>query len=398
MAGPYPLATLGPTITAAGITIPAYADIYSSLQATFYGIYGSDSYLDPDSQDGQMLATLAQGYFDCNATSVAIFNAFNPAYAQGTQLSSLVRINGIARGVATNSSVVVTVSGSPYTIINNGVIQDQNGNLWNLPALVAIPSGGEIIVTAVAQQQGNIAAPINTVNIIATAIYGWTGVNNPTYAAAAGAPVQPDAALRIAQAYSVALPAVSPLDAIFAAIGQLSGVTNFTVYENQTAETDSNGVPSHSIDVIVQGGDLTQIAQTIQLKKSPGTGTYGATTEIVEDAFSGLPIAIRFDILAETPIYVAMTIKALAGFVTPTVDTITAALANFVSTLPIGGEVYYTQVLSQAQLDAVGLGATFYIVSLYIGTSPSPVTTANIPIAFNAIANLLAANIAVTVT
>lgn len=398
MAGPYPLATLGPTITAAGITIPAYSDIYSSLQASFLGIYGSDSYIDPDSQDGQMLAVFAQAQFDSNAAAVALFNSFNPDNAQGTQLSSLVRINGIKRDVATNSSVVVTIGGNIYTVINNGVVQDQNGNLWNLPAVVAIPSSGTILVTAVAQQPGNIAAAINTVNIIATATYGWNSVNNPTYAAVAGAPVEQDAALRLRQAASVALPASSPLGSIYAAIGQLPGITNFTIYENSTAVTDVNGVPSHSIDVVVQGGNLVQIAQTIQQTKSPGTGTYGSTTEVVTDATSGIPIAINFDILTQTPVYVAITIKALPTYVSTTTPVIAQSVSSFISGLPIGSDVWYSQVFSPAGLDATGLGTSFYITSLAIGLAPAPVGTSNLPIAFNAIAYCPLANVTVTVT
>ncbi len=398
MAGPYPLATLGPTITSAGITIPSYSDIYASLQASFQSIYGSDSVISPDSQDGNMLAILAAGYNDQNMAIVAVYQSFGPSFAQGANLSSLVRINGLTRALATNSTVVVTITGTANTTINNGVVQDTSGNLWNLPAAVTIPFAGAIDVDATAQQIGAISAPINTVNVIYTPQLGWATVNNPVHIAQVGAPVESDATLRVRQSKSVALPASSPLASIFAAIGQLPGVTQWTVYENSTSATDANGVPSHSIDVIVAGGNLQTIANTIQQTKSEGTGTYGAESFTVIDAGSGLPIVIRFDVLTETPIYVSVTIKALPNFSSTTTALIQNAVSAFLEALPIGGEVFYSQLYSPASLDSIGPGATYYITSLTVGLAPSPIGTANIPIAFNAAAFCVPANVVVTVT
>lgn len=398
MAGPYPLATLGPTITPTGITIPTYADVYASLQASFQSIYGADAYISPDSQDGQLLAVFAMGISDSNNAAVAIYNAFQPSFAQGANLSTLVRINGISRLVATNSTVTVTVVGTVGASIVNGVAEDTNGNLWNLPASVTIPGAGSIAVTATAQQQGAISAATNSVNSIYTPQLGWTSVNNPTYTAVTGAPVETDASLRVRQAQSVALPAVSPLASIAGQVAAVPGVIRSFIYENQSAVTDGNGVPSHSIDAIVEGGDLTAIAQAIQLSKSPGTGTYGGTSETVVDALSGIPITINFDVLTLTPIYVSVTVKALPGYVATTTTAIQNAVAAFLNSLPIGGEVYYSQLYSPAQLDSAGVGESYYITALTSGTAPSPVGTANIPIAFNAAAQGVVANVVVTVT
>jgi uncharacterized phage protein gp47/JayE len=398
MAGPYPLATLGPTITSAGITIPSYADVYASLQASFQSIYGSDSVISPDSQDGNMLAVFANAINDQNNAVVTAYQSFSPSFAQGANLSSMVRINGLTRDVATNSTVVVTITGTANTTLNNGIVQDTNGNLWNLPTAVTIPFAGAIDVNATAQQIGAISAALNTVNVINTPQLGWASVNNPVHIAQVGAPVETDAALRVRQAGSVALPASSPLASIFAAIGQLSGVTQWTVYENNTSVTDANGVPSHSIDVIVAGGNLLTIAETIQQTKSQGTGTYGAETFSVTDPGSGLPVTIRFDVLTEVPVYVSITVKALPNYASTTATLIQNSVSAFLESLPIGGEVFYSQLYPAAQLDSAGAGATYYITSLTVGLAPSPVGMVNIPIAFNAAAFCMPANVVVTVT
>ena len=111
-------------------------------------------------------------------------------------------------------------------------------------------------------------------------------------------------------------------------------------------------------------------------------------TEIVTDATSGLPNTIKFDVLTLTTIYVSITLKALPAFVSTTVPVIQAAMAAFLNGLPIGNEVYYSQLYSAAQLDSQGLGATYYITALTVGTSPSPGGTVNVPIAFNAVASV----------
>jgi uncharacterized phage protein gp47/JayE len=397
MAGPYPLPTLAPTITSAGITAPSYSDVLSSLQAEFLSIYGADAYIAPDSQDGQLLAVFAKAISDQNAVIISVFQSFSPAYAQGTELSALVRINGISRLVATNSSAVCTVVGTVGTVISSGVAQDTSGNLWNLPSSVTIPLSGSISVTVTAQQAGNIVANANTITTIYTPQLGWASITNPA-AAVPGAAVETDAQLRIRQALSVALPALTPLQSIAAAIAALPGVTRSLVYENPTAVTDGNGVPSHSIDVIVQGGSLTQIAQTIEATKSPGTGTYGATNEVVTDP-SGFPLTINFDVLALTAVYVSLTIKALPTYVgAPTTAMIQAAVSAFVDSLQIGEEVYYSQVQAAAQLIGLPQGQTFYVVSMTTGYTSSPSGTTNLPIAFNAAANCPTANVVVTVT
>jgi uncharacterized phage protein gp47/JayE len=396
MAGPYPLATLGPTITSAGITIPSYADVLASLQASFQNIFGADAYIDPDSQDGQLLAVVAQAISDMNNQFVSLYNSFSPAYAQGAQLSSLVRINGLTRNVASKSTATGLVVGNVGTVITNGVVQDINGNLWNLPTSVTIPSGGSVTITVTAQQVGAITALSGTINKIYNPQLGWASFVS-TSDAVAGNAIETDATLRARQALSVALPASTPLESISAAVAAVSGVVRSFVYENNTSAVDANGVPPHSIAVIVQGGDVVQVATTIERTKSPGTGTYGTTTETITDP-SGLPVTINFFELTNTPIYINVTIKALSGFVGTTGTAIQTALADFINSLQIGGEVYYSQLYPAAQLDSAGVGQTFYITGMFVGTAPSPTGTANIPIAFNAAAQSDVSKINVTVT
>jgi uncharacterized phage protein gp47/JayE len=391
----YPLPTLAAQVTEEGISAPSFNDILQSLIATFKAIYGSDVYLEPDSQDYQLLAAFAMAINDQNQTMIAIYNGFSPVYAQGTGLSALVKINGLARMAATNSTAVLTITGVAGTVIEDGVVQDQAGNFWTLPPSVTIPSGGTISVSATCQTPGAISAAANTITQIVTVISGWQSVTNPS-PATVGVDAESDAALRTRQAQSTSISAQTPLSSILAAVANVVGVTRYAIYENSTGSPDGNGVPGHSIAVVVEGGDVSAVALAIEATKSPGTGTYGTTSETVNDP-AGLPITINFFELANTTIYVAVTIHALNGYVSSTGIAIVAAIVNFINSLPIGQELYFDWVLAAAVLPGP-LGLTYKITSVFIGTAPSPSLTADIPIAFNAAAASATADVTLTVS
>jgi len=392
----YPLPTLAAQITDEGISAPSYADILGSLKASFSGIYGSDAYLEPDSQDGQMLAVFAQAIHDCNQTSIAVYNSFSPTFARGAGLSRLVKINGLRRDSATFSTVPVAIVGVEGTLIQNGIIQDQNENLWNLPSSVLIPSGGTVTVTAVAQEQGAIAAPIGTVNKIYTPWAGWQSVNNAS-AAIPGAAVENDAELRRRQSLSTSLPALTPVAAILASVENISGVTRARIYENDTSSTDGNSIPSHSISLVVAGGDVNAIANAIASKKGPGCGTYGSTTINVVDP-KGIPYAIKFYILANTNIWAVVNVTALTGYVSSTTTQIKQAIVDFINNLDIGQDVIIDWVEGVATLINLPVGKTFKVTSVTIGFSSGSQGTSDLAVAFNAAAASVIGNITVNVT
>ena len=397
----YPLPTLAAQITSAGISAPAFEDILNSEIATEKGIYGSDIVLTPDTQDGQRTAARCAAINDANQMAIAVYNSFFPGYAQGAGLSAIVQINGLQRNTPTNSTVPLLISGVVGTEIEDGQAIDVNNNLWNLPALVTIPESGAITVTATAAQAGAITADVGTINKLFTIIDGWQTVTN-TSAATPGNPVELDATLRLRQAKSTALPSQGPLDAIMAVVSNLAGVGRSLGYENPTPTTNGNGLPPSAVSVVVEGGDVTAIAQAIQQKKAPGIPTYGTTSVTVSDQ-KGLPITIHFFELEAISIFAALTIQPLGGYVSSTGVAAVNALVAFLNGLGIGKEVYLNWCLAAASLFGVNdsngnpLSATFAITSLTIGLSSGSLAASNIPIAFNAAAQSTAANVTLTV-
>jgi uncharacterized phage protein gp47/JayE len=375
---PVVLPTLAPTIDASGIRTPSYDDILNSLIASFQQIYGSDIYLEPDSQDFQLISVFALAIHDTNQAFVNIYNGMSPNFAQGANLSSLVKINGIARKGSTNSTVTLTITGVAGTQIVSGLATDTNGNQWVLPLLVTIPASGGIDVGAIALQAGNVSALANTITVIATPVLGWQTVNNAADALP-GSDMETDAELRIRQAQSTSLPAQTPIQSILAAVSNLNGVNRSAIYENNGGTIDANGLPPHSISVVVDGGDSLEIAQTIEAKKTPGTDTFGTTSITVQDP-AGLSVTINYFTLVQVPVYVTITIRPMSAYASITASVIATAVINFINTIPIGDSVYYNWLLGVASLDG---NVTFRVIGLTVDVVPNPTAVADVFIAFN---------------
>ncbi|MEA3808646.1 baseplate J/gp47 family protein [Enterobacter hormaechei] len=389
---------LSATVTAQGISAPDYQTILDTLTSYFRQIYGSDAYLEPDSKDGQMVALVALAVHDANNTAIEIYNSFSPTTAQAAALSSNVKINGITRKVATNSTADLLLTGTAGTTITNGSARDKNGIIWNFPASVAIGVDGTVLVTATCANGGSVAALAGTITTINTPTRGWVSVTNPA-AATVGVPAERDDQLRVRQSQSVALPSISPFDAVDGAIANVAGVTRHKLYENDKGITDSNGLPGHSIAAIVDGGDITEIAQAIRGNKGQGTTPYGTTIVVVPDKY-GNPHDVGFSRSTDVPIFGHITLKAFTGYTSQIGVQIQQAVADYINGLTIGDDVLLSRIYSPANLGVVSGGnARYYdIQELLIGKSAGSVAAANIIIAYNESASCKPENIVLTVT
>lgn len=368
-------------IDSAGYHYADYPTFLTWLTSAYRGIYGADVYLGADSQDGQFLAILAQSFYDTAVLGASVYNSFSPTTGQGVGLSRLVKINGLSRGVPTNSTVDLTVVGVAGTPISNGVATDSLSQKWNLPSPTIIPTGGSIVVTATAAVPGALTAAPNTVTSIFTPTRGWQTVNNAN-AATTGAPVETDAELRVRQAESTANPSLTVFDGTKGAVANLPGVTDSQGYENDSNTTDGNGLPPHSISMVVAGGDAVQIAQTILLHKTPGTDTYGTTSELVYDAH-GMPVNISFFRPTIATIGVQIVVVPKVGWSTDYEILIADAVAAVINANGIGNVIQYTQLYVPAYLVGTAAGATFNIVSIELNKNGGSFAAANVNLDFN---------------
>lgn len=367
------------TVNSSGISAPVLSDIITYLQQAYLGIFGSDAYLAPDSQDGQLLAIFAAAINDSNAATIQCYNSYSPSFAQGAGLSSQVKINGLRRLVASNSTVDVQITGTPGTTLNNCLVADNQGNQWSIANGTVIDVSGSNIVLATAVNPGAIPAALGTINTILTPTLGWQTVYNIADATL-GNPVETDNILRVRQSVSTEYPALSVPQAVAAAVSNVSGVIQSMLYENPTGTVDSNGVPAHSIAVVTSGGDPVAIANAIANRKSPGCGTYGTTTETV--MVEGYPTNINFFIASNQVLTTTITLQAFNGYTYNDGNTAAQNLVNYIKTLTIGQDVYLTNAY------AAIIGTTYHVVSIAFGLNGSDQTIQDVIIPFNGLASL----------
>ncbi len=367
------------TIDASGIRKPTFAACLEYFQAQFRGIYGSDIYIEPDSQDGQWLAIMATALDDANAMAVSVFNSFSPNRAQGEGLSSRVKINGLARKVASYSMADVVIVGEAGAILTGCKVTDAGGYGWSLPENIIIPQEGQITVTAVCDTLGAITAPAGTLTSIATPTYGWQSVTNPE-AAEPGAPVEVDAALRVRQSASTMISASYVLESIEGGLQAIGGVSRLKVYENDQSHADANGIPGHCIAAVVDGGDAQMIAKIIAGKKG-GCGTLGDTIEDVEDVY-GVMRRIAFFRPTSVPITYRITVKPAArGYTMNTEAAIKKAVADWTNARGIGGGISLGRVFLPANL--FGKSEAFTVESIMAARDGHALEAEDIAIAFN---------------
>ena len=373
-----------PYIDDAGLHIPTYGDIRDDLVAQFKSIYGQDIYLENDSQDYQMISAFALKTYDTMQLLQVVYNNHSPKTAVGTGLDGLVKLNGIRRKEASYSTCVLTISGEPGTTIAAGVVEDDSGVKWDLPKNLVLTDYTQA-VTAQCESIGSIEAPIGTITKISNPQKGWISVTNHV-PAVVGKAIETDEELRERQQLSVAIPSRNLLDGTIAGIASVEGVTKYHVYDNDTNQTDSNGIPGHSIAAVVEGGLDKDIAEQIYLRKGPGGGTYGTTTyEFVN--LDGGKTLIRFF----RPTYEQIDVKIQIGKgkkYTDIVPTeIKKAAEQYLESLGIGNPATVTGTL--AAIASVITNVTqpiYFLKDLKIGIHGQELGTADVVVPFNAMA------------
>lgn len=399
------MAYVPPTIDATGLVLPTYEDIRDALLQDFLTAYPASSYTGIDTADYQWISAIALKQYDTLLLLQIVYNGRSPATAIGADLDALVKLNGIARKPASYGTVTLTLVGTPGAVLNACQAQDQNGFLWDLPAVVQFPQSGTINVQAVCDTSGDVQAAPNTITIKATVTAGWVSVTNPT-AAVPGQPVETDSQLRARQAISVALPSRTMLAGTIAAIAAVPGVTRYYVEENPTGAVDANGCPPHSISAVVEGGTDLAVAQAIYNKRGIGALTNGSTppgngvtVDITDPQNGDFVIPIGFYRPTYVPAFVAVQVHPLSAtaYTSAVASAIKTAIVGYLNSLQIG------ETLTLSALYAVAMQATpdikvpvFSIRSLQIGTAANALGTNDIGVAFNQVISGDPANVTVS--
>jgi hypothetical protein len=349
-------------IDRAGLKLPTYDELHLYFRSVYQDVYGGDIVITPDSQDGQLLAIMSLAVHDAYSAAAAVYNSFSPSTAQGVGLSRVVKINGIERHVPTYSTADLRIVGQPGTIIRGGIVSDVQEQRWLLPDIVTIPDSGELVVSATAEDIGEVRASPLEINNIVTPERGWQSVSNKDFAYP-GAPVETDTHLRKRQAVSAAIPSITSIEGMVGAVAAVPGVTRAAWYENDYDVRDSIGLPPHSIAFVVEGGTALDVAQALFSKKTPGARFIGDTMIEIIDEF-GIAQRVFFYRPIMVPITYHFELRRLPGYVVDVENKIRAAMIDWTNAVGIGKRVMHGRAYVPANLNGDPTSDTYEILSI----------------------------------
>ena len=310
-------------ITAQGIEIESIEEIIENIKQGFYNIYGEGVTFESDSPDGQLINIFAQAKRDILEYAVNIYNSFDPDQAIGNTLNERCALNGVVRKSATYTIIPIAVTTKANTVVNlTGLdkaqvesnaftVSDNIGNSFYLiesRTIVTSDSEATNILSFRAVNLGQVDVAINTVKAIVTPITGVKSVNNPYTEIIIGQNEESDEDLRTRRAKAVGYTIAGSREVIQASLRDLENVSEVEVYENKSDTTDEDGIPSHSIWVIIDGGADDKIASCIFLRLNDGCGMKGTEVVNVETIY-GNEQEIRFDRPIDEDLYIRFEIQ-----------------------------------------------------------------------------------------
>jgi uncharacterized phage protein gp47/JayE len=168
-----------------------------------------------------------------------------------------------------------------------------------------------------------------------------------------------------------------------AILENVQGVESVAPYENYTDATDSMGRPPHSIEIVVDGGSATEIAQQILNTKAGGINTFGDVETVLPGVY-GEDITVRFN--RPTYVYVWFQVGVtLSGSTNPPTnyaDLIKETILECMEEVEAGSDVI-PQRFTTALYNRVS-GIDYFDIRLFSstesGSSPSAYTERSVSI------------------
>jgi uncharacterized phage protein gp47/JayE len=381
------------SIDATGFHYADYPTTLEYFKDEYKAVYGVDTYLETDSQDGQMVAIFAKAFYDASAVFASVFTSFSPALAQGDALSRNVAINGITRLVPTYSTAEVDIIGTAGITITNGTMTDTAGYTWALDDVsITIPAEGIITGEAcTCTTLGAIRAAPDSITRIATPTRGWLSVTN-TAAATAGSPVETDAELRYRQALATMTSAIGAKGAIDSALAAPDvGCTDYKVYDNDSSIPDGNGIPAKTICVVVVGGVDQDVVDAIGSTKTLGCGTFGDDAGNYTDENGNVTVINYTRAVADT-VDADIYITPRGGWAATTEALIVAAITEYIDGLRIGDNVMVARMYPPALLYGTDQFGTFDLTAIRVG-APGSLTGHDYSVPFDKFAEVGTINV-----
>lgn len=345
--------------TDTGLQVPTYEDIFDYYLQGMREIFGNQVYLSPEGPDYQMLAIIAQAASDAHEALRVMWSSQDVDAAEGVALDILGNRVGLTRNSNSLSQCQAEITGTVGTTITGGIVASGDGTLWALPSSVYLDTSPKV-VTLTCQVWGPREDAIGSINLVISASSGlqyWDTVSNTTVPSG-GSDIESDESYRKRIKESFAPYGRSSLEVLNSKLANVDGVIDCIIRENNTSETDSRGIPGHSISAVVDGGSDDDIFEVLTYK-GEGVGTYGDVSKEITNMF-GEEVTYSFFRPTKVPLYLRLTGTNLGGWSNGVQAEINSALVTYISAMKIGqtiliGRLWQTIMARMGSLDIMSL-------------------------------------------
>jgi uncharacterized phage protein gp47/JayE len=256
----------------------------------------------------------------------------------------LAFISDIAEGlkllIAANTSLIVTRAEAILTISSVDHLSLFTCFVTEEVAILSCTTNVDLI----AKEAGAIAIPEKSVTTIQTPVSGWISVNNLT-AGLTGRDLETDIELRARRIKSIKFSGSGTVEAMKARLLNITGVTSVKILENAANNTDLNGLPPKSFEVLVLGGSDLEIAKMIWLVKPAGIQTYGNTEITVLDS-EGKNQVVCFSRSIKIYVFAKVIITKNSEFIPASIAAIKQNIVNQILKVGLGEPVIYQSLFA----------------------------------------------------
>lgn len=396
-------------MTETGFRPKRLSDILDSINEKLQNVTDPDTGEKPfinETSDGvlaQVTSILAEELSICWEQAYLASVQYDPLYSSGAALRGLVQINGINPSYGSKTQIPMTLGGNAGTVIPAGsrIANTEGTEVYQTSTTVTISGGGTVIVNAVCTETGPKNPAENTIISIQTPIFGWNSATNGA-ATSVGTDADTDLQLHIKQERATAATSYRQVDAIIAGIVGVPGVKFARLYVNNTTTTDARGIRPKALAAVVVGGTDEDIANVLRLKAGSLDDFQGnLDNPIVYTGELGDTQTIDFYRPTSVPIYVDIniTVTNSASYPENAEELIKQAIVDYaqydqsgMAGFPPGADVLISRLYTP-----INSVPGFKVNSLEIGLSSDALSTSDISIDWDEIAQFTTANISITV-
>ncbi len=352
----------------------------------------------------QVLGVFAEGLSECWEAAYDGSVQFDPLKNSGAGQAGTIQLNAMLLKPGAYTIVEMELTGKNGTTVPKGSRVASRDGLQVFATLepVFIGASGTVTVQAECTVKGSIEPEPDTILSIQTPQSGWLNARN-TSTVAVGSVQETEAEARRRQQRSTSLTSYRQIEAIYAAVMNVAGVTFCRAYQNrETFPADARGIPFKEVAVVAEGGAPREIAQALFLRFPVGVIGHGNVHEVFYDN-QGVSHVISFSRPTEIEIYVQVDVTIInrADFPDTGAELIKAAIVDYAEYGGAGNDDGFppgASIICSRLYTPVNSIAGHKVTGLRIGTAAGTLTESDIPVEWDHVGRFDASRIVVNVT